>query len=116
MISKSRILIFAMGAILLATNISTGYMFYSRKSGIISTEKKEIIQLQTQINQLKKERVQITNHIKLMSLKYDSLTQVKNEIKIIHNNLANYVSSIGDSAKNELFIQQLQNITETINN
>lgn len=116
MSSKSKLVIGILAAILLVTNVVTGYMFYEQKTGIIAQERKTIIALEVEINNLKKERKDINYHLALIVNKYDSLIKRKNEITIINSDLVNYVTSLSDSAKATNFIQQLQDITKKTNN
>jgi len=111
MSSKSKLVAIVIGVIMVSTNISTGYMFYQRKTGILAKEKQIILQLEMTIKQLKKERKQLKKKFEESEARYLELQARKQQIKTQYVEVYNRIDRMPVVAKDSLFTNYLESIS-----
>lgn len=115
MISKDKLVVLVLGGILVATNISTAYMFYSRKSSILNREKRQIMNLELRIQKLQDQRNEYAKKIVNLQLHIDSLDNEKLETITIYRDNVDAIHIMGAEQRDTLFIGHLERISEADN-
>jgi len=115
MISKDKLVVLVLGGILVATNISTAYMFYSRKSSILNKEKKQIMNLEFRIQKLQDQRNEYAKKIVNLELHIDSLEDEKLETINMYRDNVDAIQIMGSEQRDTLFIKHLERISKADN-
>lgn len=113
MISKDKLVVVVIGGILVATNISTAYMFYSRKSSILNREQRQIMNLEFRIQKLKDQRNEYAKKIVNLELHIDSLDNEKSETITIYRDNVDAIQIMGAEQRDTLFVKHLERISKT---
>ena len=113
--SKSKFVIVFLGVILVATNISTGYMFYSRKSSILNKEQRQIMNLELRIHKLQNQRNEYAKKIVNLELYIDSLEHEKLETITIYRDNVDAIQIMGAEQRDTLFLKHLERISKADN-
>lgn len=111
MTTKTKVVAIVIGVIMVSTNISTGYMFYQRKTGILAKEKQIILQLEMTIKQLKKERKQLKQKFEESEARYFELQARKQQINTRYVEVYNRIDRMPVVARDSMFTKYLESIS-----
>ena len=111
--SNSKLVLAALIIILLVTNVATGYMFYSRKSGIMKMEQTQILNLEYKLTVLESERNLILEKVVLLKSRIDSLKNEKSKVVSVYIDRVNAIDELLPENRDSIFINQLSAIAKT---
>ena len=111
MTTKTKVVTIVIKVIMVSTNISTGYMFYQRKTGILAKEKQIILQLEMTIKQLKKERKQLKQKFEESEARYFELQARKQQINTRYVEVYNRIDRMPVVARDSIFTKYLESIS-----